>query len=66
MAESLFSNKSDAAANMQIESHLLAGMSKLGDTFTGLLPVSEWPQEPHEIEVFQTNWSSIALTPKKQ
>ena len=65
MAESFFSNKSDLTAKTQIKSHFLARRCKLEDPFTSLLPVSEWPQEPHEIEFFKKSWSNIALKNQK-
>ena len=45
--------------------HLLARRSKLDNPFTSLLPVSEWPQEPYEIEFLTEQWSSMTFTNQK-
>ena len=66
MAESFSSKKWDSTAKEQVKSHLSARRSKLEDQFTSLLPVSEWPQEPYEIEFFKKSWSNMALKNKEQ
>ena len=65
MTETLFSEKSDSSANTQVKSHFVARRCKLEDPFASLLPVSEWPQEPHEIDFFKKSWSNIALKHRK-
>ena len=65
-AESFFRKKRDRFANTSVKSYLSDRMSKLENSFTSLLPVSEWPQEPYEIELFQTSWSTMALKNEEQ
>ena len=61
MAEYVFSEKSDSTANTRVKSHLSAQRSEQAGLFSSLLPVSVWPQEPYEIELFKKGWSNVAL-----
>ena len=61
MAKSCFSTKWDSTANTLVKLHFSTRRSKLEDSSPSLFLVSEWFQEPYEIELWKKSWSRITL-----